>query len=133
MKKAILTLAITVFIGTSLTVQAQAQDTKQTSNQQDKSADVQKFRKEVNEKIKENEKRIAELRTKKSEENQEVKMKYDKKIDALEQKNKELKKKMADYREDGKETNWQSFKKEFNHDMDELAKALKSVAVDDVK
>jgi len=132
MKKAILTLAITVIIsGVNLSVNSQTQD-KQASNQQDKSTEIQKFRKEVDEKIKSNETRIAELRTKMSKEKQDVKKKYAKKIDDLEEKNKDLKTKMANYKEDSKE-NWQSFKKEFNHDMEELGKALKSINVDDVK
>ncbi len=40
--------------------------------------------------------------------------------------------KMNDYKANGKE-NWEIFKKEFNHDMDELGKAFKDLTVKNVK
>jgi len=50
---------------------------------------------------------------------------YEKNLNELEQKNKNLKMKMAEYQDSGKD-NWESFKREFNHDMDELGKSLKN-------
>lgn len=43
-----------------------------------------------------------------------------------------MKKKMDDYNMDGKE-NWEKFKTEFNHDMDELGQAFKDLTVNNVK
>lgn len=57
---------------------------------------------------------------------------YKQKVAALEQKNIDMKKKMDDYKLDGKE-NWEQFKTEFNHDMDELGKAFDDLTVDNVK
>lgn len=39
-----------------------------------------------------------------------------------------MQKKMADYKADGKDS-WAKFKEEFNHDMDELGKALKDFTI----
>jgi len=43
-----------------------------------------------------------------------------------------MKQKLGDHKEDGKE-NWNAFKKEFNHDMDELGNAFKDLTVNNVK
>jgi hypothetical protein len=42
-----------------------------------------------------------------------------------------LKKKLADYSEDGNEK-WKTFKVEFNHDMSELGKAFSDLTVNNV-
>jgi len=39
---------------------------------------------------------------------------------------------MDDYKQDGKE-NWEKFKAEFNHDMDELGKAFKDLTINNIK
>lgn len=131
MKKIILTLAVTIFIGKTLTVHAQP--AKTASYQEDNSKEIEKFRNETNEKIKENEKAIADFKERMSKEKQEVREKYDKKIAQVEQKNKALKKKLADYKEGNEKSSWQSFKREFNHDMDELGKGIKDLTVNNVK
>ena len=51
------------------------------------------------------------------------------KISDLEQKNTDMKKKLDEYGMEGKDK-WDAFKAEFNHDMDELGKALKDLTVD---
>lgn len=58
-----------------------------------------------------------------------LKASYEKQIAVLEEKNSEMKIRMSEYKEDGGEK-WQSFKIEFNHDMDELGKSLKDFTVD---
>ena len=50
----------------------------------------------------------------------------------MEQKNTDLKRRLDDYKQDGKE-NWEKFKIEFNRDMDELGKAFKDLTVKNVK
>lgn len=47
----------------------------------------------------------------------------------MEQKNKELKVKIDSYKNDVN-SDWKAFKKEFNHDMDQLGKSLKDFTVD---
>ena len=45
-----------------------------------------------------------------------------KRIDTLEKQNNDLKTKIETY--DQSQSNWESFKREFNHDMDELGKSF---------
>jgi ribosomal protein L3 len=84
-------------------------------------------------KITENEKKITELRLKKDKINAENRAKYESKIDEFKKRNNELRKRITlNYKNEGKEK-WESFKKEFNHDMDEFGEALKDVYQDNVK
>jgi hypothetical protein len=92
----------------------------------DSAADFQKFKKESELKISNNQKQITALKTKKSTESKEVKDKYDKKVLALEQKNNELKKRIETCNGQDK-TAWEKFKIQFNKDMDELGKSIKSI------
>jgi uncharacterized protein YaiE (UPF0345 family) len=75
-------------------------------------------------KINANEKRIDEFKVKIKTASIEVKADYDKEITVLEQKNVELKKKINEYKYEGKDK-WEEFKQGFNHDMDIVGKALK--------
>ena len=50
----------------------------------------------------------------------------------MEQKNKDLKVKMDAYKNDVS-SDWQSFKREFKHDTDEIGKVLKDLTVDNKK
>ena len=88
----------------------------------------QAFKTESERKIKENEVRIAELREKMKKSGKALDSVYAKNIDTLEERNRNLRLRM-----DGYETNqsdWEAFKREFNHDMDELGQALKDLMVD---
>ena len=91
-------------------------------------ADVEKYRKESNERIEANNKKIAEFKARIDLQKQEAKDDYIRKITRLEQKNADIKKKMDDYKDDGKEK-WQTFKAEFSRDMDELGQAFKDLTV----
>ncbi len=53
---------------------------------------------------------------------------YKQRIERLEQKIADLKTRMNEYEKN--QTGWESFKREFNHDMDELGSALKDLTVD---
>jgi len=137
MKKSIFTLALTTFVAgtilTSCSTPAQkvetAQDNVAKANedlnkaQDNYAADVEKFRKESDEKIATNEKSIADFDARIAKEKKEVKAEYKKKIAALEQKNTDMKKRMDDYKADGKDK-WETFKTEFNAEMNELGKSL---------
>lgn len=79
--------------------------------------------------ISENNERIAELKLKMKKTGKTINVQYEKSIDALEQKNKDLKVKMETYKNDAN-ADWQSFKREFNHDMNEVGQALKNLRVD---
>lgn len=95
-------------------------------------ADVEAYRKEKAELIAANDSSIVALKSKIANEKKEVKADYEKKITELEQKNRDLKTKIGDYKDEDKER-WESFKREFNHDMDELGKALKDLTVNNKK
>ncbi len=95
-------------------------------------ADIEKYRKETAEKIAVNDRSIAEFNARIEHEKKAAKADYKKKVAALEQKNSDMKKKMDEYKADGKEK-WESFKAEFSHDMDEIGKAFKDLTVKNVK
>ena len=56
---------------------------------------------------------------------------YEQRIDTLEKKNRDLKARVDAY--DKSQSDWESFKREFNHDMDELGQAFKDLTVDNKK
>lgn len=91
------------------------------------------YRAEQEKKIAENDKKIAELKVEKNKVKQERLSAYEDKIDELERKNNELRSRISTYRKDEEKGKWESFKKEFNHDMDELGKSLKDLFKDNVK
>ncbi len=80
------------------------------------------------EKISSYEKSIGELKAKIANETKENLANYEKKLAELEQKTSEMKKKLEEYKEEGKEK-WDSYKLKFNNDLDELGKALKNFTV----
>lgn len=98
---------------------------------QDSISDYQKFKQESVDRINAYEKSIAELKLKIANEKQEVKSVYQKNLDALEIKTTELKNKLVSYKEQGQDK-WSAFKGEFNHDMDELGKALKDLTKNNI-
>jgi chromosome segregation ATPase len=91
----------------------------------------QAFKDETELKIKGNEVRIAELKNKMKTSGKTLDSMYEQRITDLEQKNKDLRARMLGY--DKNQSNWETFKREFNHDMDELGKALKDLTIDNKK
>ncbi len=89
------------------------------------------FRAESIAKIHNNEVRITELRDKMKSSGKTMDKMYAKKIDKLEERNNELRKEIEQYQE--KPSNWESFKAEWNHDMDELGNAFKDLVTDNKK
>ena len=87
----------------------------------------QTFKAESETKINDNEIRIAELKEKMKKSGKTMDELYAQRIDTLEQKNKDLRTRMANYEQN--QSDWESFKREFNHDMDELGKAMKDLTV----
>lgn len=89
------------------------------------------FKSESEIKIRDNEVRINELTVKMNKPGEILDELYAKKIASLELQNKEMRTRLTAY--ENSQTNWESFKREFNHDMDELGKALKDLTVDNKK
>ena len=152
MKKSTLLLASILFLTLSIT-QACQSSAKKVENAEDNVLDAKKdlnesqndlviarndsindymlFKKEAEMKIIAQEKNIADFKARIAKEKKEVKADYQKKLTDLENKNTDLKKNLADLKDDG-QNKWISFKKEFNHDMDELGQALKDLTVENV-
>ena len=92
----------------------------------------QSFKDDMNAVIEKNDARIAELKQDIKKTGKEANAEYNQKIDTLEEKNKKLKLKMEAYKNDA-DSDWQSFKSEFNHDMDELGNAFNNLTVNNKK
>jgi outer membrane murein-binding lipoprotein Lpp len=90
------------------------------------------FKLESNEKITANEKVIADFKIRLRNIKDDAKGAYKKKVTDLEQKNTSLKRRIEEHEDEGMEK-WQSFKTEFNQDMDELGKSLKDFTTNNTK
>jgi len=152
MKKTIITIAVSSMLiaGSVFTsckspaqkedaAQAEVQDAKQDLNeaQNDANAEAMKvataeewaaFKSDADLKIESNNVRIAELKVKMNKPGVILDPVYKQRIETLEQQNKDLRDRMDAY--DKNHSDWETFKREFNHDMDELGQALKDVTVD---
>lgn len=150
MKKTIFILAVTIIAGTILTscqTTAQKQDSAQLKvqgarddlNSAKREANVadqrvataeewKVFRSESELRINENELRTSELKSKMNRPGEMLDASYSKKITTLEQQNKDLRAKLYNYEKS--QTNWESFKREFNNDMDSFGKSFKNLTVD---
>lgn len=146
MKKTIFILAVTTFIAGAIFTGCQSSE-KKVENAQDAVAkanenldeanqkylaDIEAYRKVITDKIDANNKSIAEFKLRINKEKKEAREDYKKRINELEQKNNDIKKKLDDYKAQGKE-NWENFKTEFNHDMDELGQAFQDLTVRNTK
>ena len=89
------------------------------------------FKIDANEKIKSNDARIAELTIKLNKPGVILDPLYKKRIQTLEQQNKDLTARLDVYEKHN--SDWETFKREFNHDMDELGQAIKDITVDNKK
>lgn len=94
-------------------------------------AEWQTYKAEANTTIDANEKRIAELKNALQKPGKTFDAAYGKSIDALEERNASLKTKISDY--ENNQTDWASFKREFDSDMTELGQALKDLTVNNKK
>lgn len=100
----------------------------------DYKADYDSFKNASEARIDENERKIDELDAKMDKEKKEVKEEYKQKIQALKERNKELRRKMRDYKNDDNDNEkWESFKREFNHDADEVGNTVNDLERDNVK
>lgn len=86
------------------------------------------FKREAEQKIDANEKRIAELREKRKKSGKVMDKVYEERIEALQERNRNLRLKITNY--ETNKTDWDRFKEEFNRDMDELGKAIGDIFKD---
>ncbi len=86
----------------------------------------QEFKSTSEQRIQDNERRIAAFRKKMEKSGTKVKAKYNKEIANLEKANRGMKKKLDDYKNDGSGA-WSDFKTAFNNEMDKLGKAVKDL------
>ncbi len=91
-----------------------------------------KIKKETNKRITENKIRIAQLKVKMIKSGYSIDTLYAKKIEELEQKNKDIKIKVDSYKNDTSD-DWELFKREYNHDMDQLNRAIKDMTISNKK
>jgi outer membrane murein-binding lipoprotein Lpp len=146
MKKIILGLSIATYIATTLLtgctypeqkVENAQEDVKEANENLEKAnkeylEDIEKYRTDVNQRIAANDKIMADFKAKLEADKKIAKTDYNEKIAELEQKNNAMKKKMAGYKTD-EQDKWQSFKNEFNHDMDKLGEAFEDLTTKNVK
>ena len=150
MKKTILSLALTTFIDGTVLVGCKESSKKEEAaqeNVQDARADLddakeelseakraateqewKAFKESTNATIAKNEIRIAEMKADLKKTGKNIDTEYSKKIQELEEKNKEIKNKLETYKNDAN-SDWQSFKKEFNDDVNDLGTSLKNFTV----
>lgn len=94
-------------------------------------AEWQIYKDQANKTIAENVVRIAELKKAMKKPGKTFDAAYANSIDALEEKNTSLKTKILDY--ENNQTDWESFKREFDSDMAGLGKAFKDLTVNNKK
>jgi len=93
-------------------------------------AEWQNFKTESEEQIKANEDRIDAFKSKMEKADTKTKVKYNKAVAELEQRNRDLKRKLEEYKDEG-ESKWREFKTNFSHDMDAVGKTMKDLFKDD--
>jgi len=144
MKNKVLTLAVIgfmagiVFMGCQNTEEKNSQqpnesmvETKPDSQavQTSYSDEWQSFKSTSEQKIQDNENSITAFKEKMKKSGTKVKAKYNIEIAKLEATNRAMKKKLEEYKNDGKSA-WEDFKTGFNKDMDKLGKAVKDLTSD---
>jgi multidrug resistance efflux pump len=99
-----------------------------SQEQKDSVADYLLFKKVIDERIAENEVGIEAFKVRLKNSKNKNLAADQKRVDELEQRNINMRKKLEDYKANGKD-NWEAFKTEFNHDMDDLGQALKNLSI----
>ncbi len=98
----------------------------------DSIGDFNKYKESIENKLIENERKIAELKAKNTSKDKSTQELYVKQLDKLEMKNAELKHKIEDYKQ-GPEQKWELFKIDFNKDVDDLGKSISNMAERNMK
>jgi hypothetical protein len=82
--------------------------------------------------IEENNRKIDELNKKIETADSRMRDEYRKRVAELKDRNEKAKERLDNYKDNDK-TKWEEFKREFNHDMDELGNSLKDFTLDNKK
>jgi hypothetical protein len=109
-----------------------AKDSLAVARKEATKQELEAFRNSGDSIIRINNLKIAGLKLKMKETGKSIDATYQKNIDILEQKNENLQVKMDTFKNDAK-SDWQSFKREFKHDTDEIGNALKDLTVNNKK
>lgn len=155
MKKTIYSLTVSIVFAAGLVVtscnspakkaenaQENVQEAKQDLSEAKAEAELQQqkaataeewtvFKSESELKIKENETRIAEIKAKMMKPGQALDSLYQRRIIALEEKNNNLRLKVNAYEKN--QSDWATFKREFNDDVDEIGEAFQDLKIDNKK
>ncbi|MFO7525901.1 MAG: hypothetical protein R6W68_10630 [Ignavibacteriaceae bacterium] len=86
----------------------------------------QEFKSDAETRINENEEKIADLKESMKSTSANFKTKYENEILTLEQNNIQLRKKLNEYKYDGK-NNWNEFKRDFNREVDSVVESLDDI------
>lgn len=86
-------------------------------------ADMNQYREEASDRIAANDSTITAFKAQIANETNDVKAAQEKQLAVLEQKNSDMKKKLADYKGEGKEQ-WETFKTAFDREMNTLGEAF---------
>ena len=136
----ILIFLVALMIPFVVGIQAKGQDAKQDLNAAQKNTDIVAHQEQTAEEwktfnksdfeleIKANEMRITELNVKMIKPSTLFDSFYVKKIANLEKENRFMKGRLEAYEKS--QSNWESFKREFNHDIDAIGQALNDLTVD---
>jgi hypothetical protein len=95
--------------------------------------DWAKYKQEQEEKIRDNEAQITSIRERLRTSSDKDKIVVEQRANELEQKNKAMRVRIEDYDREKRQDKWEEFKREFNHDMDELGNSLKDINKNNVK
>lgn len=98
---------------------------------EDFNTEYEKFKIEADKQVSENESLIANLKERSKKMKTDSKIQYEKTIADLEKRNETLKAKIKNYTNERNEK-WETFKREFNHDANELGQSLKDLVKNNV-
>lgn len=105
-------------------------EAKQDLNQALKDS-VRQFKLDAQNLISENNRKLDEFKAKVANGKKATREKYTAKISDLERRNKELQKRLDEFNDENGEK-WASFKREFDHDMDEIGNSLKDITKNNI-
>ena len=91
-----------------------------------------KYRKEIDNRLIENDRQIAEIRAKVKMQKASIRAKMNKDLDVLMQKNEDFKIEMKNQK-DGIYSDWESFKQSYNTNLDDLGKSISEMAQNNMK
>ena len=103
-----------------------------SDSEKNRDAEIEAYKKQSREKIAANEKIISDLKARVNISEEEARDNYNYRIEVLEKRNNELKIKLESFQEKS-EAKWNDFKREFNHDMQELGNAFEDFSKNNVK